>query len=280
MKFVDLGHHSWACISGGDDVFHSYGANQGFIANGDACIVVDSGFQNKTAQQILTRVRKLRPKRLLFVDTHYHSDHVFGNTVFAAMGATVLSHEKCRRTMRAKSARLLAKYRARDPRLARILENVRVSYPSLTYWDRLRAYPSEDLAIEMFHPGGRAHTDGDSIVHVPDDRVVFAGDVLWVGYHPNLEDSDIQGQIRALQMILRLRPRRVVPGHGPVCGLKEVQRFIRYLEELDRSSRGALKAGLGPEEMVRRAVPSWSEGWKMRRLVGSYLHGLVDRQER
>ena len=76
-------------------------------------------------------------------------------------------------------------------------------------------------------------------------------------------------------MILRLRPRRVVPGHGPVCGLKEVQRFIRYLEELDRSSKRALKAGLGPEEMVRKAVPSWSEGWKMRRLVESYLRGLA-----
>ncbi len=278
MKFVKLGPHSWACIGGGDDVLHSYGANQGFIVNGDTCIVVDSGFHNRTAQQILARVRKLRPKRLLLVDTHYHSDHVFGNSVFAEKGAAVLSHEKCRRTMRAQSAKLLSKYRARDPRLAKILENVRVSYPSLTYRDRLRAYPSEDLAIEVFHPSGRAHTDGDSIVHVPDDRVVFASDVLWVGYHPNLEDSDIQGQIRALKMILRLRPRRVVPGHGPVCGLREVRRFIRYLEELDRKSKRALKEGLGPDEMVRDAVPPWSEGWKMRRLVESYLHGLVDKQ--
>ncbi len=278
MKFVKLGPHAWAFIGGGDDVLHSYGANQGFVVNGDTCIVVDSGFHNRTAQQILARVRKSRPKRLLLVDTHYHSDHVFGNSVFAENGAAVLSHEKCRRAMRARSARLLSKYRARDPRLAKILEKVRVSYPSLTYRDRLRAYLSEDLTVEVFHPGGRAHTDGDSIVHVTDDRVVFAGDVLWVGYHPNLEDSDIQGQIRALKMILRLKPLRVVPGHGPVCGLREVRRFIRYLEELDRKSKGALKEGLGPDEMVRDAVPSWSDGWKMRRLVESYLHGLVDRQ--
>ncbi len=280
MKFVSLGPHAWACVGGGDDVFHSYGANQGFVADGDTCLVVDSGFHYKTAGHILARVRKLRPKRLLLVDTHYHSDHVFGNSVFAEKGAAVLSHEKCRRTMHAQSARLLSKYRARDPRLAKILENVWVSYPSLTYRDRLRAYLSEDLTVEVFHPGGRAHTDGDSIVHVTDDRVVFAGDVLWVGYHPNLEDSDIQGQIRALKMILRLKPLRVVPGHGPVCGLREVRRFIRYLEELDRESKRALKAGLGSEEMVRRAVPSWSKGWKMRRLVESYLHGLVDGQGR
>jgi hypothetical protein len=63
-----------------------------------------------------------------------------------------------------------------------------------------------------------------------------------------------------------------------VCGVREVRRFIRYLEELDRKSKRALKEGLGPDEIVRDAVPSWSEGWKMRRLVESYLHGLVGKQ--
>ncbi len=275
MKFVNLGPHSWACVGGGEDVFHSYGANQGFVADGDGCVIVDSGFHNRTALQILGKVKRFRPKTMLLVDTHYHSDHVLGNRVFAAKGAVVLSHDKCRRSMQRKTVGLLEKYRARDPRLARILRGVGVSFPSLTFRDRVQVHVGRDVELDVFHPGVRAHTDGDSIVHVPDDDVVFSGDVLWVGYHPNLEDSDIQGQIRALKMILRLNPRRIVPGHGPVCGPGEARRFVRYLEELDRNSRRGLQEGWGGEELVRRAVPSWSRGWKMRRLVDGYLGKLA-----
>ncbi len=261
-------------------MLHSYGANQGFVAERDGCVVVDSGFHNRTALQILGRVRRLRPRTMLLVDTHYHSDHVLGNGVFAEKGAVVLSHEKCRRSMQRKSAGLLEKYRARDQRLAGILRGVEVSFPSLTFRDRVQTYVGKDLQLDVFHPGVRAHTDGDSIVHVPDERVVFSGDVLWVGYHPNLEDSDIQGQIRALKMILRLNPRKIVPGHGPVCGTGEAGRFVRYLEELDRNSRKGLQQGWGAEELVRNAVPSWSRDWKMRRLVEGYLRKLAQDKQR
>lgn len=259
-------------------MFHSYGANQGFVAHADSCLMVDSGFHNKTALQILRRVRKFRPKRMMLANTHYHSDHVLGNSVFARKGTVVLSHEKCRRSMKKHSERLLAKYRARDLRLSQLLRQVEVSYPSVTYRNDVRVFVGDDFPVDVFHPGARAHTDGDSIVYVPDDRAVFAGDILWVGYHPNLEDSDIPGQIRALKTIVRLNPRKIVPGHGPVCGPAEVKRFIRYLEELDQNSRRAMEEGLDPEDIVNRAIPSWSRGWKMKRFVEAYLKKLVERE--
>ena len=277
MKFAGLGSHSWACVGGGEDVLHSFGANQGFVVSGDSCLVVDSGFHNRTALEILRRIGKFRPKRIILVNTHYHSDHVLGNSVFAHEGGVVLSHEKCRKSMRRHSERLLAKYRARNPELARLLERVKVSYPSLTYRDSVCLLSEDDFQVEVFHPGVRAHTDGDSIVHVPDDRVVFAGDVLWVGYHPNLEDSSIQGQVRALKMILTLNPRKIVPGHGPVCGLSEVRRFIRYLEALDQNSRRAVRDGLSPKDAVNSLTPSWSRGWRMKKLVVAYLEKLSRR---
>src|SRR6059036_3855786 len=99
MKFVNAGVHSWGCIGEGDDVLHSYGANQGFVTSGDTCLVIDSGFHYMTANQILRRVQKTRPERLLLLDTHYHSDHVFGNAVYSNRGAPVLAHGNCRRKM-------------------------------------------------------------------------------------------------------------------------------------------------------------------------------------
>jgi len=98
-------------------MLHSFGANQGFVVSGDSRLAVDSGFPNRTALQILHRVRKLRPKRIVLVNTHYHSDHVLGNSVFAHKGTGVLSHEKCRRSLRRHSEHPLARHRARCPEL-------------------------------------------------------------------------------------------------------------------------------------------------------------------
>lgn len=271
MDFVNVGAHSWASLGRGDDVVHSWGANQGFITSGDNCIVIDSGFHPQTANQVLRQVRKHHPVHLLLVNTHYHSDHVFGNNVFVQQGATVTSQEKCRRKMQTQSHRLLAKYKARDPRLFKLLKNVQVSLPTVTYQDRLSIFLDDEVQVEILHPGTRAHTDGDSMIHVPTDHVVYAGDVLWVRYHPNLEDSDLQGQVKALKTILRWKPRKVVPGHGPVAGLTEVRLFIRYLEELHHNVQSLSEERLPMEEMVRRAIPSRSQGWKLRSLAEAYV---------
>ena len=274
LRFSRVGPHTWAGIGEGDDIFHSYGANQGLVEGKRLGIIVDSGFHNPVAREILHHVQT-RTRTTLVVNTHYHSDHIFGNGIFAETGAAIIAHEKCGRSMHARSEDLLAIYRKRDRRLSRLLQGVRIAYPSITYQDRLTAHLDDGFQAMIIHPPVRAHTDGDSIVHVPRERVVFAGDVLWVGYHPNLEDADVQGQIQALRMILRLNPRRIVPGHGPVSGPRGVKRLIKYLEELDRNIRSGTRKGLRGDEFVRHVIPRWSWDWKMRWLMESYISNLA-----
>ncbi len=274
LRFSRVGPHTWAGIGAGDDIFHSYGANQGLVEGKRVGIIVDSGFHNPVAREILHHVQT-RTRTTLVVNTHYHSDHIFGNSIFEETGAPIIAHEKCGRSMYARSEDLLAGYRRRDRRLSRLLQGVRIAYPRITYQDRLTAHLDDDLQAVIIHPSVRAHTDGDSIVHIPRERVVFAGDVLWVGYHPNLEDADVQGQIQALRMILRLKPRRIVPGHGPVSGLREVKRLIKYLEEFDRNTRSGLRKNLRDDELVRHVIPKWSRDWKMRWLMESYIRTLA-----
>ena len=109
------------------------------------------------------------------------------------------------------------------------------------------------------------------MVYVPEDRALFSGDVLWAGYHPNLEDANTPGQVRALRQIIRLEPRKIVPGHGPVCGLFEVRRLIRYLEQFDRNLYKALVDKLTLDQTIDRTIPIWAREWKMRRLAENYV---------
>jgi glyoxylase-like metal-dependent hydrolase (beta-lactamase superfamily II) len=264
----------------GSDVLHSYGANVGIFLGKNDQVVIDSGFHNSTAEHIMRflRQRKHRAQNKFIVNTHYHSDHVFGNGLLARNGAVVIAQHKARREMRRQSQKMLDHYRNQNPKLRQLLKEVHVHLPNATFEDALSLYPDDVSKIELLHPGYRAHTDGDTIVHVTKDHVVFAGDILWVDYHTNLEDADLQGLIRASKMILRLRPRRIIPGHGPVSGVRELLRSIKYLEQLHRNSSRAIRKGLRGRELYRASIPSWSWDWRMRWMVESYLDHESERK--
>ncbi len=264
----------------GEDALHSYGSNVGVVLGKNGQLVVDSGFHNGTAREVMRFLNqpKHRTGPKYIVNTHYHSDHTFGNGVLAADGSPVIAQERARYEMQKQSGRLLEEYRQRSPELFRMLRRVDVHLPTLTFKDKMLVYMDDLSKIELVHPGYRAHTDGDAIVHVIKDRVVYAGDLLWVNYHTNLEDGDIQGLVRALKMILRLKPRRIVPGHGPVSGTREARRFIKYLTQLDRNSKKAIRKGMRGRELYRAAIPSWSWNWKMRWIIESYLENLARKE--
>ncbi|MBO0888076.1 MBL fold metallo-hydrolase [Candidatus Bathyarchaeota archaeon] len=274
-KLQQIGRHSWAAVGSGEDAIHSYGANQAIVKGDRAALVFDTGFNNQVSSFLLQKIGS--PKTMIVVDSHYHSDHAFGNSVFTDRGASVIAHEKCCRSMEQKSARLLEAYRRRDPQIGKMLRGVKVVTPHVTYRELIEIRLGKGLNVETVHPMDRAHTDGDSIVNVTTEKVVLAGDVLWVGYHPNLEDADTQGQVQALKSILKMKPRRIVPGHGPVCSPKDVKLSIKYLVELDRNIRSGLRKNLKRDDFVRYVIPSWSRDWKMRWLMESYLQKLSEK---
>ncbi len=74
LEFINIGPHSWTCIGAGDNILHSFGANQGFVTGGRTCPVVDSDFHHRTVNQVL-KSGKFHLKHLLLLGTHYHSDH-------------------------------------------------------------------------------------------------------------------------------------------------------------------------------------------------------------
>src|SRR5438046_8182111 len=105
--------------------------------------------------------------------------------------------------MKAKSEKLLDEYRKRDPKLSRMLRGVKIAYPDITFAREIETQLDDLLEAEITHPAARAHTDGDSMAFVPRDRVLFAGDILWVGYHPNLEDVELTCKCWAVERIVR-----------------------------------------------------------------------------
>jgi glyoxylase-like metal-dependent hydrolase (beta-lactamase superfamily II) len=93
---------------------------------------------------------------------------------------------------------------------------------------------------------GPAHTSGDLIAHMPDERIVFAGDIVFLGITPVLWDGSATRWIAACEQILRLNPEIVVPGHGPLTDAAGVDLVRQYWQFLWNAARRRWEKGEPP----------------------------------
>jgi cyclase len=132
-----------------------------------------------------------------------------------------------------------------------------VATPSLTFSDAMEI-DLEDKKIELLH-AGPSHTNGSSIVFIPDSKVLFAGDVLFTNYHPNMRDGDIQGWVKVLDRISSMDVVRIVPGHGPLSTKKDIDDMKKYLLAFDAKARELAARSNDPDYIaaeVKKAVPN------------------------
>jgi glyoxylase-like metal-dependent hydrolase (beta-lactamase superfamily II) len=98
---------------------------------------------------------------------------------------------------------------------------------------------------------GPAHTKGDVIVHAPAERVLFAGDMLFIHGTPIVWEGPVKHWIAALDRILAMNVAFIVPGHGPVTDKEGVRQVRNYLTYIDREARKRFDAGMSAPDATR-----------------------------
>jgi glyoxylase-like metal-dependent hydrolase (beta-lactamase superfamily II) len=186
------------------------------------------------------------------VNTHYHADHVGGNAVFVEAGAIVLGHRNVRRWIHSEHLRLLTK--ETKPEIRGFMEAL--VPPTVTYGQGVELHlGSRTIRVQSF-PG---HTGGDSVVLVPDAKVVFAGDLLWRDIVPTLVDASTQPLIDTLDALAKSEPGAVfVPGHGEVADVEDVTAFREYLATLRKLVSDAQAVGKSGEGLADAVMPALS----------------------
>lgn len=211
--------------------------NAGVIVLNDQAVVIDAQYV-ASAQSLRSSIDRITDERIThLLLTHSHSDHVFGNQVFE--DCEIVAHESLKTRMeellrtswsRESLQQQVSELRRTDPDRAARFENVRIVLPSKTFRERF-SLGEGDMKVEMVHTGG--HTADSSIIYFTGSRTLFAGDLIFSGIYPYGGDptSDPDMWIEALEKIRSMSPDVIVPGHGPVCRIGEVERYIRYLSE-------------------------------------------------
>ena len=214
---------------------NSFGANAGIIIGRDGILVVDTLISSREAQRFLKDIRLITDKPIRYVvNTHYHLDHAFGNADFAREGAVVISQLKDAANLKTHGQAALGN--AKEYGLTeQDMEGTEIVLPALAFGDRLDI-DLGDRTVQLIYTGV-SHTEGSILVYLPESKILFAGDILFTGYHPYLGEGNIEEWVKVLDRIAAMDADKIIPGHGPVSTKKDVRDMKEYLIAFDKKAR-------------------------------------------
>jgi glyoxylase-like metal-dependent hydrolase (beta-lactamase superfamily II) len=245
--------------------------NIGIIVGNDAVLVVDTGMGPANGQKVLESAKKLAGgKPLILTLTHFHPEHGFGAQVFK--GAARIHYNIAQRDeLAAKGEGYLGMFKTFGPSVAAALEGTQLVQPDDVYEGASASIDLGGRTVEL-RTWGLAHTAGDQVVWLPQERILFTGDLaeerifpIFPWFPPN--DADIDGArwAQVLGELIAWNPAIVVPGHGDIGGAEILKAVRDYMLDLGRrvaverkagKDADAIVASLGPK--IRVGHPDWA----------------------
>ncbi len=236
--------------------------NAGLIVEGDQSMLVDTLFDLESTREMLGLMKRVAPTATAAIDTlvitHGNGDHFYGSEL--VKGAEIISTKACAEEMEEAPPQMLADLMKQAPTMGDLgkffiqcfgpfnFEGINPLPATRTFEGRmdLKVGGKEVQLIEI----GPAHTRGDLIVYIPGDRVVFAGDILFIGGTPIMWAGPVDNWIKACDLMLDLDAEVIVPGHGPITDKQGVESMKGFWEFMKAETRKRYDAGMSADEAV------------------------------
>ncbi|REE97730.1 MBL fold metallo-hydrolase [Thermomonospora umbrina] len=228
-------------------------SNAGAVTGPGGTLVVDTCATEARTRRFLAALREATgdaPLRYA-VSTHLHGDHTYGNSLLPDT-TVLIAHEETRRG-------IVDDF---------IIDGCPPLWEPVPDWGAVTRRPPDvtmtselavilgDRRVELCHPGFAAHSAGDVIAWLPEERVLFSGDLIFHGLTPMLAMGSVVGALRTLDWISAYEPDRLVPGHGPLCAAAELPDVLaaheRYYRFVLTTADEGLSDGVSPLEAAQR----------------------------
>jgi glyoxylase-like metal-dependent hydrolase (beta-lactamase superfamily II) len=231
-------------------------SNAGLIVDGDRSLLVDTLFDMTLTREMLAQMRDATGLTAddigTIVNTHANGDHTHGNG--CCERAEIIASEASAREMEVVTAKNLALLAASASQFGAAGAYFAETMGGFDFANVVERAPTRTFSGELsLQVGGKdvnlievgpAHTAGDVLVHVPADRTVFTGDILFIDGTPLMWAGPVGNWIKACDKIIAMDVDVIVPGHGPItdkAGVRKVQEYLRFC---DREARKRYDAGL------------------------------------
>ncbi len=254
-------------------------SNAGLITDGDCTLLVDTLYDLSLTGEMLKAMRDAVPaaERIeTLVNTHANGDHCYGNQLVE--GARILASKRTAEEMPELPPAAMAAIVEQAPAMGDLGEFFLQCFGAFDFTGIELALPDETFSGEMtMRVGSRrldllevgpAHTRGDTLIHLPDDRVLFTGDILFSGAHPIAWAGPVSNWIAACDRILAMDVDVIVPGHGAVAGPDAVREERAYFVYLYEQARSLHAQGMDVMQAARALnMDRWASWGEPERLV-------------
>lgn len=264
--------------------------NAGIVDLGDATLVMDPFMTPEAAKDLKKAAEQLTGHSVRYViNSHFHNDHTSGNQVFGK--STIISTQAALRHMREElpleleenrkhAAEKAASFQLMNPRnmsaherqehimweayydgLASSVATLKLCYPQLSFTDSMVIHGRKrDVHI---YDCGQAHSEGDLLMYLPGEQILFTGGVLFIGCHPWIGDGDPGRWDNVLQNIQQGHSEVIIPGHGRSGNKEDVQPMRQYLQDLREKVQKYQREGHNPHEDKVLKIPEAYAAWTL-----------------
>jgi cyclase len=254
-------------------------SNAGLVVDGEQTLLVDTLYDLALTERMLRAMRRAVPATAridTLVNTHANGDHCYGNKLVD--GARILASERTAAEMPELPPAAMAALIEQAPAMGELGAFFLECFGAFDFAGIELALPDEtfsgELSLRVGDRGlsllevGPAHTRGDTLVHVPAQRVLFSGDILFSEAHPIAWAGPVSNWIAACDRILAMDVETIVPGHGPLAGPDAVRELKAYFEYLYEQARACHAQGMTALEAARSiALERWADWGEGERLV-------------
>ena len=238
-----------------------YNSNAGFVVTNDGVVIIDALGTPALGVALVKAIRRVTPKPIRrVIVTHYHADHFYGLEPLKRAGAEVWAQSLAKEYLDGGEGARRLEQRARDL-FPWVDANMKLVRPD-RWIERDEAFTLGGVRFEMSH-FGPAHSLEDVIVAIPQEGVIFSGDILFSGRIPFVGEADSKRWLEKIGRLLEMKPRIMVTGHGavsrdPARDLALTRDYLLFL----RDAMGKAVEELVPFEEVY-AKTDWSRFSKM-----------------
>jgi glyoxylase-like metal-dependent hydrolase (beta-lactamase superfamily II) len=264
-------------------------SNSGIVDLGDRTLIFDTTFSPASAAELRNVAESLTRRPVDYVlNSHWHQDHVFGNAAFAPE-TEIYATARTSELIAEKIPTIMDEFKKHWPnQLKEWAESAKVAKDEaerLDYEDGVRfaqtiidTFPQLELrlpdhtftdkmefkgtkcTVEFVTYGG-GHTDSDAFLHLPAEQIIFTGDLLATKFQPGMSSSHPQEWLKILAKIKALNPIQLMPGHGELATLADVELIEQYINELLQMAKQNQQTGGTAESAAALQPPTFTEGW-------------------
>ncbi len=216
------------------------GANVGCVLTNEGAIVIDTPIIPDEARDWAETVAGLTDNVMYVFNTDHHRAHIMGNQFF---DAPVLAHEAAWKEMANYKDTFIERTKnlfKKRPDVQKQLDKIEIVKPELCFTGRLVTYKG-GRELHFVHFGG--HTPATSGLYLPNEKILFTGDLIVVDEHPALGQCNSEEWLMKLRWLRKQKFSVIVPGHGEMCNVEASEPVSEYIRAMRSKVRKQYKSG-------------------------------------